>query len=107
LSVAAFLFLTGFGLLCYCPGWFALASAFAAIAAWFGTERTRFWAMACLVVSLIMTGFNFYLDSEEHMHSVKRRQMWEQRKHGGSIQPELTNSAATNIPHLAAPVPHT
>jgi hypothetical protein len=56
LVVACILFFTGFLMLCACPGWYALAAGFAGAAVWAGSGRTRKWAVAFLVASLILTG---------------------------------------------------
>jgi hypothetical protein len=68
LVVAGILFFSGFFLLCACPGWYALTAAFASVAVWAGTGRTRAWGIACLVASLIFTGLQTVAAIHEKRH---------------------------------------
>ena len=84
LVVSAVLFFTGGLVLCYCPGWYALAAAFAGVAAWFGASRTRVWATACLMASIVLTAVHTYGKVQEHRHNIKRRQQLEQKRTQGT-----------------------
>jgi hypothetical protein len=55
LAVAVVFFFGGFMMLCACPGVYALAAAFAGVAAWAGAGRTRGWSKVVLVACLIAT----------------------------------------------------
>ena len=68
LVVALVLFLTGFLVLCYCPGWYALAAGFAGVSAWLGSGRTRAWGVLGGVASLALTVFHIY----GKMHEAER-----------------------------------
>lgn len=74
LIVAAVLFISGSLVLCACPGWYALAVAFAAVATGLGTSRTRFWATLTLVASIVLTGVHTYAKIQEHHRNIERRQ---------------------------------
>jgi len=91
LTIAVILFFSGFFVLCDCPGWYALASAFAGAAVWSGAGRTRGWAVAFLISSLILTGFHTYGKIEEHRRSIERRRRLEQR-HNKADRPRSLDS---------------
>src|SRR5260370_4034 len=80
LTVATVLFVSGFFLLCDCPGWYALASTFAGVAAWYGAERIRKLAIACFVRSLVMTGIHTYGKIDDYRRSIERRRKLEQKR---------------------------
>jgi len=65
LVVSAILFVTGFGVLCACPGWYALAAAFAGGAVWAGTRRTRRWAVVWLITCLIFTALDTFIVAQK------------------------------------------
>ena len=76
------LFFTGFSVLCACPGWYALAAAFAGIAVWAGNGRMRVWAIVCLVASLVFAGLDTFAKIEEHRKFIENEQRMEQMQHG-------------------------
>jgi hypothetical protein len=86
LAVAVVLFFTGFGVLCACPGWYALAAGFAGISVWAGTGRTRKWAIVFLVASLIFTALNTMFLIHERHHKEQAR-IEETRTQRGEPQP--------------------
>jgi hypothetical protein len=55
LAVSIVFFFLGFFILCECPGWYAVASALAAVPAWKGIAQTRRWGVIALFASLAMT----------------------------------------------------
>ncbi|HWY74097.1 MAG TPA: hypothetical protein VN281_00690 [Verrucomicrobiae bacterium] len=55
LVAACIFFFVGFSILCTCPGWFALATVFAGVAAWTGTGRLKLWSVIWLIACLIAT----------------------------------------------------
>src|SRR5262245_57922884 len=70
LVVSVVLLVMGFYVSCYCPGWYALAwyalpAGFAGLAALLGKSSTRYWGIACLVVSLAFTAINWELRLRE------------------------------------------
>ena len=54
-GISALLFIAGYLLLCYCPGWYATAAVFAGVGAVLGKGKTRFWNTLMLLASLAWT----------------------------------------------------
>jgi len=65
LVVSFLLFFTGFLLLCYCPGWYALAAGFAGLAAFLGKSGTRYLGIGFLLASLAFTVIHWELKLRE------------------------------------------
>jgi membrane protein implicated in regulation of membrane protease activity len=61
LGIGLLLFVMGFLLLCYCPGWYGLAAGFTGITALVGKGRLRNWGIVCLIASLAFTAFHWTL----------------------------------------------
>jgi hypothetical protein len=68
LVISAILFFIGLNILCACPGVFALASAFAGVAAWCGAGRMRKWSFIWLAACLIATATGALELRWEHRH---------------------------------------
>jgi hypothetical protein len=66
LTVAVVFFFLGFFMLCYCPGWYAIAAALAGVAAWREKGRIRAWGFVLLVASLFIVGLDIYGEAKEH-----------------------------------------
>jgi hypothetical protein len=87
LTISAVLFLLGFLILCFCPGWYGIAAAFAGVAAWSGTGRVRTWAIILCAASLIMTGLDTYGKIKEHERRMERVKRAEQQLHSTNAVP--------------------
>jgi hypothetical protein len=61
LAAASVLFLSGFFILCECPGWFAVAAGFAGLAALTSKGKLRMCAIGLLICSLAATGIETYI----------------------------------------------
>ena len=59
------LFLAGLNVLCYCPGWFALAAIFAIVARIFCAPRLRIWTVLLGAASLVMMVEHFVGERRE------------------------------------------
>ena len=87
LAVAVTLFFTGFLVLCNCPGWYALAATFAAVSAWLGSQRTRFWGVILVAGSLVLAAGHTYgkLREREQMREIRRR--YEEKQARDRVRP--------------------
>ena len=52
LTVSLVMFISGFMILCDCPGWFGISALFAGLAAWKGKGRFRMWSLALVVMAV-------------------------------------------------------
>jgi hypothetical protein len=55
LGFSIILFLVGQLLLCFCPGWYAVAAVSAGVSAILGGKRIRFWGTLLFLVSIAFT----------------------------------------------------
>jgi membrane protein implicated in regulation of membrane protease activity len=89
LVVALVLFFSGFLVLCYCPGWYALAAGFAGVTVWLGAGRMRAWGILWVLASLALTAVHAYAKVREGERVREIRQRYEQkhRQETNSITP--------------------
>jgi len=90
LAVCIALFFLGFLLLCFCPGWYLVAAAFAGIAVWLGAPKTRFWGAFWIVGSLTVAGVHVYGKSREQERIREHRRHNEERQRTNRV--EQTNA---------------
>ena len=74
-ALSLILFFSGFLLLCYCPGWYAMAAGFAAVAAILGTTRLRAYSLVCFLASCVFTDAHYHLKvaEQERFREIQRR----------------------------------
>jgi membrane protein implicated in regulation of membrane protease activity len=78
LAVSIVLFFFGFLILCYCPGWYALAAAFAGVAAIVGESSKRFFGIIFLLASLALSASHWNLKERDKETIRKSRERDEQ-----------------------------
>ncbi len=89
LVVALVLFFSGFLVLCYCPGWYALAAGFAGVTVWLGAGRMRAWGVLWVVASLALTAVHAYakVREAESVRGIRQRYEQKQRQDPNRITP--------------------
>ena len=93
LVVALVLFFSGFLVLCYCPGWYALAAGFAGVTVWLGAGRTRAWGVLWVVASLALTAVHAYAKVRETERVREIRRRYEERQRQNTNQTTWPNKA--------------
>ena len=61
LVIASVFWISGFLILCECPGWFGISTGFAAVPAFYGKGRVRTWGRVVFGAGLVMTGVHLAL----------------------------------------------
>jgi hypothetical protein len=107
LAVALVLFFSGFLVLCYCPGWYALAAGFAGVTVWLGAGRTRAWGILWVVASLVLTAVHGYakVREAEKVREIRQRYEQKQRQDTNSIRPPNKPDGANRRQHPGFRVP--
>jgi len=89
LVVALVLFLSGFLVLCYCPGWYALAAGFSGVTVWLGAGRMRAWGVLWVAASLVLTAVHAYakVREGERVREILQRYEQNQRQDTNPLAP--------------------
>ncbi|HZQ48157.1 MAG TPA: hypothetical protein VFC07_14165, partial [Verrucomicrobiae bacterium] len=74
MALAAFFFVMGGFMLCYCPGEFVTAAVLAGVAAWCGTRRVRALSVLLLAVSVVVGGIQARKEAKFKARMAKVRQ---------------------------------
>lgn len=59
LTVSIVMFLSGFMILCDCPGWFGISALFAGLAASRSKGKFRMWSLVLFVAALLIAALQF------------------------------------------------
>jgi hypothetical protein len=60
LALSIVMFVSGFMILCDCPGWFGISALFAAFAAWKSKGRFRICSLALLAAALLIASAQLF-----------------------------------------------
>jgi len=105
LVVALVLFFSGFLVLCYCPGWYALAAGFAGVTVWLGAGRTRAWGALWLVASLAPTAVHTYAKVRESESVREMRRRYEEKQRQGTNHTTIQRRLTIVAPQRPAAMP--